>query len=54
MVIHKNFAAWLARHQGLVDLAAGAALAVAVSLLMNPGLFGLTKGNVVQVYYGRF
>jgi hypothetical protein len=50
----KSLAAWLARREWLLDLAAGAALAVTLSLILNRSLFGLTAGDVVQVYYGRF
>lgn len=54
MVGRESIVAWFSRREWLLDLGAGAALAVALSLLLNPGLFGLTAGNVVQVYYGRF
>jgi hypothetical protein len=54
MVDLKGLAAWLDRHEWLLDLAAGAALAVVVSLTFNRNLFGLTAGDVVTVYYGRF
>ena len=54
MVKHKLAATWTANREWLLDLAAGAALAVVVSLILNRSLFGLSSGDVVQVYYGRF
>jgi len=54
MVRDKVIAFWTSHREWLKDLAAGAALAVVVSLILNRTLFGLSTGDVVQVYYGRF
>lgn len=44
-----------ARHGDVMrDVAAGMALAVALSLILRRDLFGLAPSEVLTLYYGRF
>ena len=54
MVVGKSQVAGIACREWLLDLAAGAALAVTLSLILNRSLFGLSSGEIVQVFYGNF
>lgn len=45
---------WQTRREAVLDLLTGAALALALSLLLARSDFGLSQGDTVLIFYGKF